>query len=481
MATGEHMMSDRLLGPRYLHSLGKLVMSDRLLGLLIAGGTIISARDNFMVSSDDDAKIYRERVTGSAEVFFSFLHFAVKSYELIPKERLPVRLLTLPIKFPHNLRIYRDTAFIVFISYMLLLDIDLSYFWLATFPAIPIVGMSAHCIKLYLAGELGTHNGSKMMTFTKGSDMALTVMASVPFIALLGMAQLDDKRADRFVISPFLLFLSTTLGALTHMMTRLPSRAGSPGPGAWELLHKTFLLLLLVTLHTVAAEALGEDVVLVCMPELVPVVMWFSLHLDRDSSIISLDNMRRTFKDAPIVRGAVVIAGPLLVYLWTYMDRWWISTCSAILVSCGISGLLTSNLVLMLHQWPMQQAAAADISLQSKKSSEEDVQSEEEAVDSSEEAVRSEEEAVGSLEEQAAGSSEKAVRSGEQADGSSEAVQLLELWAILLLTVAVASLLLKCAIAYRLGLQEPLADTCALPKFSMDVLGNLFGKWGQTN
>lgn len=382
-----------------------------LLWLLPATCTLVCTYDNFQEAWLLDAwKGYHELSTGIAEALICLFIMAVKVYEF------PVDpLIKLPTTCRANFSIYRDTTVIVIISYVLLLDISLSNLWLSIFPAIAIVFIWMLCIKLCATSEGGEQADSSKgnhVPSAPGSKKALKEMTATAFsfFALLGMAQLDDSTVDRFAISQFLLFLSTTLGALTNMMMRLPAGI-SPGIApASELLHKAFLLLVLVTLHTVAAEALTEDMVWICMLELFPVLMWYGVHLDRDSSIISIDKIK-PHKDSLIaIMSAVVIA--LLPYLATSMDEFGLSSCTSVMLACGVSGILTYYVVFMLHQWPGQQSAVSN-----------NVQSE------------------------------------EQAGSSEEAVQLLMFWANALLIVAAAMLLLKYVVARRLGLQEPLLNT----------------------
>jgi hypothetical protein len=219
------------------------------------------------------------------------------------------------------------------------------------------------------------------------------------------------------------------------MMIRLPAAAGaSPNvTPASELLQKSFLLLLLVTVHTVAAEALGEDVLLVCMPEVVPVLLWFSVHLDRDNYIISIDKIK-PYKDLLVVALVAVVAAPL-AYQATSMDESWLRICSAIMVACGVSGLLTYYVVFMMHQWPGQQYSV-NISV----------------------VANCHDERQGCKDNGDTASSEVVVQSSQKDGSSEEVLQLLMLWANALLKAATALLLLKNVVAHRLGLQEPLVD-----------------------
>jgi hypothetical protein len=74
-----------------------------------------------------------------------------------------------------------------------------------------------------------------------------------------------------------LLFVSCCLGELTLMMARLPSKYDLEP--ASEVVHRAFLVMGLLTAHTMAAELLGEYVLLVCMSELVAALVWLTIYL----------------------------------------------------------------------------------------------------------------------------------------------------------------------------------------------------------
>lgn len=287
------------------------------------------------------------------EVAICYPYIFLKLHEFVPN-LLPTPAALVPLKSwfacGPNVRIFRDTAVLVIISYLLLLGINLSFAWLAIFPVMAMVFIRALYLKLNRRKVTpGSSNVDKKSVKT---PMELQIIVVATFGALLVMDQLDDDAAVRFSITQFLLFLSSTVAALTRMMMKLPD---DPFPGsapASELLHKTLLLLLLVTVHTVAVEWLGEDVVLFCMPEVAPVLLWYSLHLDRPchSPLISVDKMKPHRKRL-IALGALVVA-PLLAYLGSSMDVSGLSWCTTIMMSCGVSGVLTYYLVFMLHHWP---------------------------------------------------------------------------------------------------------------------------------
>lgn len=395
-----------------LSAIEKLGLSDGIC-LIAVTCTLASCLVNFQVSqlSDDGFtnKEYSELVTGTMEVAICGPYIVVKSHEFMPKST-PAMVAPLKpwITCHPNVRIFRDTAILVLIAYVILVDISLSFVWLAIFPAIALVFILAMYLK-FNRRTGGTsrkvNQGSSHVAETKIKTMEVGMIVMITLGALLGMDQLPDHAAAQFAISQFLLFLSCTVAALTRMMMKLPTGA-SPGIAlASEMLHKTLLLLLLATAHTAAAEWLGEDVVLLCLPEVIPVLLWFSLHLDRkpgSSSIISLNKVK-PHKNWLIFLGAMVVAPPF-AYLAKFMDEVGLfGWCTTFQVSCGVSGILTYYLAFMLSHWSKQQVAAAGN------------------------------------------------------DGGASGM--LKLWAYALLLAAASSLLLKCLVSARLGLQLPLHAT----------------------
>jgi hypothetical protein len=165
--------------------------------------------------------------------------------------------------------------------------------------------------------------------------------------------------ADNFTVSLFLLFLSFNLGALTEMVTRLMLSGVAPGgTPASALLRKASLLVLLVAVHAVAVEFLGEQVVLFILPELAPLLLWLSVHIDRA-------------KEGPIVTAhKIALNRNVLIFLITValpvvlacvavtMDESIFSWVAKVVVSCGSSGHLVCYFAFMIPQWQGQDANA---------------------------------------------------------------------------------------------------------------------------
>ncbi|XP_037422808.1 uncharacterized protein LOC119287372 [Triticum dicoccoides] len=395
----------------------KKVGAPDLICLIAAWCTLVSSVGNFheYMLGDTNSCPTCELVTGTMEVVICGPYIVLKWQEFLPN-KLPRPLKSL-ITWRPNVWIFRDTAILVIISYLILLDINLSFLWLFIFPVIAIVFIRAVRFKFSLptcsSNHKVTHGSSNGAEETKMKTKKVGIIVIMTLGALLGMDQLPDHAADGFAISQFLIFLSSMVAALTRMMMKLRARASSLGIAtASEMLHKTLLILLLVTAHTGAAEWLGEDVVLLCLPEVIPVLGWFILHIDRkpdSSSIISLDKMKARINWLGLI-GAMV--GVFAYLLFTMDESGLFGWCMTFQVSCGVSGILTCYLVFMLNHWTRQQVAPAS-----------------------------------------------------KEDGASG---MLKLWACALLIAWAASLLLGYLVSRRLGLQLPLHATAM-------YVGNLFG------
>uniref|UniRef100_A0A0D9V0M1 Uncharacterized protein n=1 Tax=Leersia perrieri TaxID=77586 RepID=A0A0D9V0M1_9ORYZ len=310
-----------------------------------------------------------------------------------------------------NIRVYIDTAVVVVISYVSLLVINADFIALAVFPFIALAFIVSLCnaLRRVNGGEAETSSSSTSKSVGEGKKTTeeaeqLEAISVVPYWVLCLMAHF---RAESFAVSQFLLFLSTTLGALMLMMARLVPAGGVAQ--ASELLRKASLVVLLVTVHAMAAELLGENVVLFCMPEVVPALLWFSINIDRDSPVVTVDRIVKLNRNWLICVGGVAAAG--FAYLAGSVDELGVSRCVMALVSCGVSGILVYYVVFMLRQWPAHGTAAGKVN--------------------------------GSYLE--------------------EAVQLLRFWANILLLAAAALLISTSVAAVRLGLHEQAVP--ALRKF----------------
>lgn len=287
----------------------------------------------------------------------------------LPEKHLSTEVIGQNHRYP-SIRVYIDTAVVVVMSYLSLLTVNAGYIVLAIFPFIALGFIVALCRRSAL---IGSGNGKRGDADDSGSEGPATekgekktmreaeqlkAISVGPYLLLGVMGRLSP---ENLAVSRFLLFLSTTLGTLMLMMIRLPAAGVAPGvKQASELLRKTSLVALLVTVHTMAAELLGENVVLFLMPELVPALLWFSLNIDRDSPLITVDRIK-LHKNGLVFLGAPAVIG-LVAYLATTMDESGVYRCVMTSVSCGVSGLLVYYVVFMLRQWPAAQSTATGTS-----------------------------------------------------------------------------------------------------------------------
>uniref|UniRef100_A0A0D9V0M3 Uncharacterized protein n=1 Tax=Leersia perrieri TaxID=77586 RepID=A0A0D9V0M3_9ORYZ len=311
-----------------------------------------------------DFEEYHLQFTSVIPLFF-FYSYISKFLSDLQGQPLPL-LKLFPLLMPRfasrstsheSLTIYMDTTVVVLMSYLSLLNINLSYIWLAIFPSITLAFIAA-LLNDELRGGRSSYAVSELTVAKKDGLLELKAMAVVPYWVLCAMGQFHG--GDSFAVSQFFLFLGSTLGALSLMAARLSGLTGAATGlvQASEILRRAALVVLLVTAHAVAAELLGDDaVVMLCLPELAPVLLWFSLHLYRGgSSAFTIENVG-SHRNVLFVLVAAVAA--VMAYLVATMDERGLSACAMALVSCGVSGILVYCAVLVLCQWPGQAATAA--------------------------------------------------------------------------------------------------------------------------
>jgi len=194
-------------------------------------------------------------------------------------------------------------------------------------------------------------DGLKTRVMPEGFNMALLIAPHF-LLSLFGMVGDPDHDGNTYDISSLCLFLTCMLQELTLIMMRLPdtiSRATAP---ASELLYKASLVVLLLTAHIMAINAFGKKVLLLLLPEIVPPLLWFSLHLDRRSPIIKVQKIMDSeyyFLLKPVL---VALCGYIIMVV--SKDGLFISRLNWASMSCFVSGLMTYILLLTLRLWPEQ-------------------------------------------------------------------------------------------------------------------------------
>nr|BAJ98127.1 predicted protein [Hordeum vulgare subsp. vulgare] len=259
--------------------------------------------------------------------------------------------------WPANIEIYGGTAVDVLVCYVSLLRINLSYIYLAIFPFIAISFISVLCMRhnrlrgrdevMSESSIRGPDNGKKATLVLENFNI-VALLAPHFILCVLGMLGDPDHDGNNYDISQFFLFLTCMLLQLTIMMVRLPAGISRGLAPASELLCKASLVMLLLTGHMVAADTYGKEVVLLLLPEVVPLLLWFSLHLDRRTPVI---NTKTIMGSGLIVLGATLVA--ICGYIVgvpkdesSLLRLYWARK------SCAASGTITYIIVLVLRLWP---------------------------------------------------------------------------------------------------------------------------------
>ncbi|KAL5229197.1 hypothetical protein ABZP36_017462 [Zizania latifolia] len=269
-----------------------------------------------------------------------------------------------------GLEMYITTAVHVMAEYAVLLLINARYIGIFIIPAMLIGFVAALCSKLWeKSSPHFQHDTSNRVCLPKGSSSEqlpkLAFLATLPLLLQLLSSSCTimlnpDKgqQQDTLLLSHFLLFFTSALGTLAVMVGTLPAGVS---PGAAQVvvpvLQKTCVVLLLITAHTMAAEWLGEDVIVSWMPGLVAVLAWFTTHFVQGSHAIavSFDTFSSHGSEAVVAIVSSSTIG-LLAYLataydgyeWEHVD----SRCNYALSMCGSSLVLSYLNFLMLQQWP---------------------------------------------------------------------------------------------------------------------------------
>lgn len=259
--------------------------------------------------------------------------------------------------WPANIEIYGGTAVDVLVCYVSLLRINLSYVYLAIFPFTAVSFISVLCMRhnrlrdphevMSGSSTRGTYNGNKATLVLENFNI-VALLAPHFLLCALGMLGDPDHDGNNYDISQFFLFLTCMLLQLTIMMVRLPTGISRGIEPASELLCKASLVMLLLTAHMVAADAFGKEVVLLLLPEVVPPLLWFSLHLDRRTPIINTQN---------IMGSGLFLLGATVVAICGYIvgvpkDESFFSRLYEARKSCAASGIITYIIVLVLSLWP---------------------------------------------------------------------------------------------------------------------------------
>ncbi|KAE8768903.1 hypothetical protein D1007_59558 [Hordeum vulgare] len=198
-----------------------------------------------------------------------------------------------------DLEAYILTGAMVLDDYVALLMINIEYIRIVMIPGMIIVFIGTLAWKLRKSRivEVGSskmdHDRANTVTTEKqnnkeeifyventNSSDKLELFEFVSYILQLSLVtwtQYKGQQGSTPVLSDFLLFLCSVLGALGTMLASPLAGVNSRAVSAEVLpvLQKTCIVVLFIAVHTLAAEWLGNDMIYVCLPELITVLVWF--------------------------------------------------------------------------------------------------------------------------------------------------------------------------------------------------------------
>lgn len=241
------------------------------------------------------------------------------------------------------------TAAVVLQQYALLLLINKRYIRIAIVPVIILVFIGGLANKF--KKNLQNHGNSEEVPFGNGTKSAQErmKMAMIPYclqLSLVIWTQLSGEQGGTFVLSHFPLFINSSIGALAVMIAAPPIGASPGVVQVLPALHKSCLIMLLIATFTMAAEWLGEGIILVCMPEFIAVLVWFTNRFDHAGRAVSFN--------VTVAWGILggLILDQLGVLLIAYDRKIFVSWYRSALCISSSSSALSFLHVWMLHQWP---------------------------------------------------------------------------------------------------------------------------------
>jgi hypothetical protein len=250
-----------------------------------------------------------------------------------------------------DLKTYLRTIAVVLQDYALLVTLNRKYMEIAIIPLTVFAFIYALASKV---SKYPRRKVSLMKGLTK-SARVLKEMAMVPYLLQLSLVVWTQYKGqvqgNIFVFSNFLLYLSSAMCALTVMIASPPIGVN---PGVIQVLpamHKTCIVMVMMTAHSMAAEWLGEDMVFACMPELTSVLAWFSIYCHHPEHVASINNTT-SHGSMFIVLSSV---GAILACLTSFygedivgLRSWFVRV---LCISCSSSALSYLD-VWLIDQWP---------------------------------------------------------------------------------------------------------------------------------
>uniref|UniRef100_M8B460 Uncharacterized protein n=1 Tax=Aegilops tauschii TaxID=37682 RepID=M8B460_AEGTA len=217
------------------------------------------------------------------------------------------------------------TTFAVLAAYALLLMISTNYIQIAAIPAIILAFIGALWGNFWVKGRL-QHRNNNGTAANQGSGSGQAWRMLLPTVLLSYCLQLiqlacaqatNGQQSDNFLLSHSLLFFSSALGALAVMIAALPIRANQCVAQGQQLIHRTFIVVFMIAVHIMATEWMVEVMLLVCMPEFIASLVWFSVNFDHARCMAYIDKVTSRKSTVSFLTAAVA----LLAFMFAYENE----------------------------------------------------------------------------------------------------------------------------------------------------------------
>lgn len=265
-------------------------------------------------------------------LFFRVLHYLVGQYSTVP---------------------YLRTVAVVVEDYVLLVTLNRKFIEIAIIPLTMLAFIAALGSKVSKnqSGE-GTYKKSTQLSAKELREMLMVPYWLQLFLVVWTQYKGQVEEGNTFVFSSFLLFLGSALSALTVMIASPPIRYSRGVDQVLPAMHKTCIVMLMLTAHSMATEWLGEDMVLACIPELISVLAWFTIYCHHPELLFVIINRPKSLviKISSVVAILVVCLGSLFAEDKIILRSWFVRALCISSTSWALSYLD----VWLLDRWPAE-------------------------------------------------------------------------------------------------------------------------------
>lgn len=241
-----------------------------------------------------------------------------------------------------------STAFIVIQDYAILITLNRKYIetTIIPFTILAFIGALASKAIKCQSGELRTSTSMPYL-FIQNATMTYFIQLHLVVWKCTGLVEQDNI----FIFSSFLLFLGSALCALTVLIASSPFGSFDGVDQVLPVMHKTCIVMFMLTAHSMAAEWLWEDIVFACMLELISILAWFTIYYHHPEQVVIINSARSHGSQVIILStfGAILAC---LASLYTDdrigLRSWFVR----VFCISSTSSVLSYVDVWLLDQWP---------------------------------------------------------------------------------------------------------------------------------